>query len=380
MGRPRSAARLYLRHRAGRPPVWVILDGQREVSTGCGEGDDRGAGVALARHLAAKFAAPGALPPGELYIDEVMASYLKEHAAHSPSRAFLVHTAGPILEWWTMKTLADITGGNCRAYVAWRTAQNRKRHPGSQKAPAPISDQTARHELKTLRTAVNWYHREHGPLPSVPRVTLPARAPQRLDYWLSRDEVAARIRAARRRGDTRHVARLLLIGVYSGTRPGAIMRLEWTPSTDGGWLDLENAVLHRRGLGARRSKKRAPPARIHARLLPHLVRWHSADMAAGISHVIHHNGAPVMKLRRSWAGVAGRANAARHDTPHIVRHTAATWQMQAGTDLAEAAGYLGMTPETLWETYGHHHPDFQAAAAQAVAKRAAGVRRSRWAT
>ena len=44
--------------------------------------------------------------------------------------------------------------------------------------------------------------------------------------------------------------------------------------------------------------------------------------------------------------------------------------MQAGVDFFEAGGYLGMSPETLWETYGHHHPDYQSAAASAVSRRA----------
>jgi integrase len=38
-------------------------------------------------------------------------------------------------------------------------------------------------------------------------------------------------------------------------------------------------------------------------------------------------------------------------TPHILRHTAATWLMQAGTDLWEAAGFLGMSPETQRDVY-----------------------------
>jgi hypothetical protein len=150
----------------------------------------------------------------------VIASYLKEHAAHSPSRVWIGHTAGPILNWWADKTLADVSGANCREYVTWRTAQ-KHRHGKNAK---PISVQTARHELKTLRTAINWYHAEHGPLPSVPKVTLPQKKAQRSDYWLTREEVAARIRAARSSPRLRHVARLILIGIYTGTRPGAILR------------------------------------------------------------------------------------------------------------------------------------------------------------
>lgn len=360
MSRRREAPRLRLRLR--QPPrghIWEIRDGALRISTGCGEHDSQEAHEALARYIAGKYSPPGALPAGKLLIDEVIAAYLSEYAQHSPSREFLLHTARPTLQWWSGKKLADVNGRNCRGYVAWRT---RQMNGGRQ-----ISEQTARHDLKTLRSAINWYHREHGPLPSVPRVTLPEKAPQRKDYWLTRDQVAARIRAARKSARTAHVARVLLIGVYTGTRPGAILDLKWLPSAIGGWFDLDECVLHRRGPNARRSKKRQPPARIHSRLVPHLQRWRAQDLARGITAVIHYQGLPVKKLRRSWKTVAGLTS--WNDAPHIVRHTAATWQMQAGTNLYEAAGYLGMSPETLWQIYGHHHPDFQSEAAKAIGKR-----------
>jgi integrase len=53
-------------------------------------------------------------------------------------------------------------------------------------------------------------------------------------------------------------------------------------------------------------------------------------------------------------------------TPHVLRHTAATWAMQAGGDVWQIAGFLGMTVEMLQERYGHHHPDYQGDAARAV--------------
>ena len=369
MPQQRKAPRLYLkRRRLPRRHVWVIRDGEIEVGTGCGQHDTRAAEEALARYIAEKYKPPGALAASELFVDEIIAAYLNEYAKHSPSREFLTHTAAPVLEWWTGKKLSLVNGANCRKYVLWRTGQKHRRA----KARKPISEQTARHDLKTLRSAIRWYHREYGPLPSVPTVTLPPKAAQRQDYWLTRDEVAARIHAARKNSRTHHVARQLLIGVYTGTRPGAILRLMWLPSAAGGWFDLENGVLHRRAMGARRTRKRQPPARIHARLMPHLRRWRKADMAKRITSVIHYQGSPVKKLRNSWNTVAKAAGTTRKDGPHITRHTAATWQMQAGTNLYEAAGYLGMSPETLWETYGHHHPDFQSDAATAVSKKARG--------
>ena len=48
-------------------------------------------------------------------------------------------------------------------------------------------------------------------------------------------------------------------------------------------------------------------------------------------------------------------------TPHILRHTAATWPMQGGGDVWQVAGFLGMTVEKLEGVYGHHHPDYQRA-------------------
>ena len=56
-------------------------------------------------------------------------------------------------------------------------------------------------------------------------------------------------------------------------------------------------------------------------------------------------------------------------SPHTLRHTAATWLMQRGTDPWQAAGYLGMSLDVLLNTYGHHHPDYLSDAVDKIAKR-----------
>jgi integrase len=285
-------------------------------------------------------------------IADVLNAYLSEHAPQTRSQDFIVHTARPVLEWWGLKKLSEIKGGSCREYVRWRLAQG-------------VSRWTARHDLSTLAAAVRFYAREYGPLSMVPVVTLPKK-PRPRDRWLTRKEVAAMMRAARARPETRHVARFILVAVYSGTRSRAVLGLRWVASANAGWFDLEREVLYRQGSAEEESRKRRPPARIHRRLLAHLRRWEGLDRAKGISHVIHYNGQPIQKLRRSWDSVCGRAGVGEDVVPHTCRHTAATWQMQAGTEHFEAAGYLGMSIEMLVRVYGHHHPGFQSTAARAV--------------
>jgi integrase len=296
-----------------------------------------------------------------------MTAYLNEHAPNTASKDWIADMAADVIEWWGDKALSEVNGRNCRAYVAWRTAQpiqKATKNPGRL-----VGDQTARHELKTLRAAINYYHKEHGPLVSVPAVTLPSRTPTREDYFWSEKEAARRLFAAWRRQETRHVARMILIGLYTGTRPGAIYRLRWLPSPEGGWIDLDAGLIHRRAAGAVRNKKRQPPVRIHQRLLPHLRRWRDADLRLGVASVIHYDRQPIKKIRRSWETLRKEVGAKRKDSPHILRHTAATWFMQSGIDVAQVAGFLGMSVQVLIDVYGHHHPQFQEAVAQATPRK-----------
>lgn len=396
MPRRSKGPRLYLRGRRGRERVWVILGLGPEKSTGCGESDRDGAERELARHITAKYEPPKT--GGDLErtsIADVINIYLKEHAPKTSDPKKIAYLAQGILEWWGDKFLSDIRAITCDNYVAWRTSQKRK-----SRRDGMVSDQTARHELTLLRTAISHYHSNYGPLTAVPVITRPRMRGSRVNYYLTRKQVTERIRAARRLKRCKHVIRALLIGVYTGTRPGAARRLHWIPSTTGGWFDLEAGILHRNPEGQAQTNKRQTPCRIHRRLMPWLRRWYHQDMVIGlrrrrrdgdsrvyervvVPHVISYAGKPIGKLRRSWLSVAVEAGHAKlvgsdadgrpiweaPDGPHIMRHTAATWQMQSGTLLTDAADYLGMDPQTLWDVYGHHHPEFQSDAAMADGRR-----------
>jgi integrase len=65
------------------------------------------------------------------------------------------------------------------------------------------------------------------------------------------------------------------------------------------------------------------------------------------------------KIKTAWGSIVDDAGLGADVVRHILRHTAATWLMQRGTDPWQAAGWLAMTLEQLQANYGHHHPDFQ---------------------
>jgi hypothetical protein len=84
---------------------------------------------------------------------------------------------------------------------------------------------------------------------------------------------------------------------------------------------------------------------------------------------VEFNGKPVASVKNAFRSAVELANLPGKITPHTLRHTAATWLMQRGVPIWEAAGFLGMSPEVLQDTYGHHHPDYLQGAAAAISQK-----------
>ena len=153
-----------------------------------------------------------------------------------------------------------------------------------------------------------------------------------------------------------HLRRAILLQLYTGSRPGVILALRWDQ------IDLAAGVLHRLLRGATQDdKKRAPPVRLGRRIHAHLRRWKRLD-GPSIKHVCHYNGQPTRDPHDTWRK-AVKAAGLTGITRHTLRHTRATWMMQRGVPIWEAAGFLGMTIKTLEAIYGHHSPDHQGRAA-----------------
>jgi integrase len=175
-----------------------------------------------------------------------------------------------------------------------------------------------------LGAALRWCWKE-GKIDRLMPISLPPQAGPRQRH-LNRSEVAALLAGAlgwdrdgvrHRTKINRHLARFILIALYTGTRHDAILRLRWVPNTDSGWIDLGSAVIYRRASGAVDKGKRRPPVPVTPRLLPHLRRWRRLTT----THVIEYAGRPInSKERRAWRTARELAGLGADVTPHNALH------------------------------------------------------------
>jgi integrase len=354
MPRQAKPPRLYLRQaqrdkdrRVTHAATYIILDGGRQFGTGCGAHDIDGANNALAAYIGRKYTAAARSGPrhtSEIPVVDVLTLYAKDvvpkYAQPKPAIGRLQRLGA----FFANKTLADINGPLCRAYAEKRT-----------------TDTVARSDLVVLQAAIN-HHLREGLHDRIIKVVMPSRRPPR-DRWLTRSEASRMIWRAWRarevkygkvteRFPRRHLARFLLVGLYTGSRADVIASASFEPQPGRPYIDLNDGMFYRRPAGAKETNKRRPTVRIPPRLLAHMRRW----QRLGARYPVEIGGKPIKRIRFAlqWTaeelGITGV-------TPHTLRHTCATWLVRDGVDLWEIAGFLGMSVQTLEKNYAHHSPD-----------------------
>lgn len=197
---------------------------------------------------------------------------------------------------------------------------------------------------------------KNGKLTRTVAVSLPAK-PESRKRWLTREEAAKLIRAARTEKARLYMPLFILLGIYTGRRKEAILSLRCPQ------VDLERGVIDFEVPGRGRTKKQRGAVPIPSHLLAHLKRARKRGTELG--YVLHINGNPIGDIKKGFAAACERAGI-EDATPHTLRHTAATWLMQSGVKTWEAAGFLAMSEKMLIDLYGHHHPGYMRAAAEAI--------------
>ena len=347
----------------GRPSVWIIRDrfnGQRkDTSTGLGalasEWDRRDA---LSRYLNERHdpTPKGERDPNQALVSDCLSVYLADRlerirksglrrsdSRQNEARAISIR----LIKFFGTFTVSEINGQLQKSYAKGRGSQS-----------------SARRDLIFLAAAINSYTKHAGGLRLTFSPLLPDQSSPR-ERWLTRHEAARLIRAAWRARQTdrgggegrfvgKHVARSILVALYTGSRSGSICDATVIPTIGRTFVDLDRGVFVRKALGAKETNKKAPTIDLPPRLLAHMRRW----WRLGISNhsVIEWNGKPVKNAYHGFIAARDAAGLGKDVVQHTLRHTAVSWYVRAGVPTDVVGKYIGMSEAVLRKTYAHHMP------------------------
>src|SRR5437667_6616283 len=271
MPRRGKGARLQLkaarRNKSGKvthQATWIIRDNGRDVSTGCAADEIAVAEEKLRDYITSKHTPKRRIRHiDDIAIADVLSIYLDAQLDKLRSRFNIDSESEDTVpdirkfkkrierlnEWWGAKMLGEVNGEACRSY-----AKKRGKKGG------------ARRDLEDLRAAIG-HHAAEGFHREIVKVSLPEKGQPR-DKWLTRSDAAKLIwtcwryremqkrsrrpiddvKAPTAKRPLRHLARFVLLGIYSGTRAGAIAAASPIPALGRSYVDLERRRYYRRRL------------------------------------------------------------------------------------------------------------------------------------
>lgn len=299
------------------------------------------------------------------YLDSLDEDHSGPEATHVPW----------LIEHFGGMTCSQVNIDTCKGYVTARTT--------GAIGHKPVKQTTAKRELETLSAALNraW---KAGKLDRPIAVWKPGTDEQEA-RWLTRDEAARLLRGAlgftpkgfdadgRVTGYTRvtrpnyHVARFILIALYTATRHAAVLGLRWERNARSGSIDLKERRIYRRGTEERETRKRRRPCPIPDRLLPHLRRWRRLTVIGPAEYA----GEIIQRQKTGFEAARRLAKLGDEVTPHTLKHTCITWMLQKGVQTWEVAGFTSTSENLISRRYGHHCPDHMENARKALSRRRA---------
>ena len=238
----------------------------------------------------------------------------------------------------------EIHADYCRAYARERFELGR-------------AQATVWTELARLRSCLQWAFKK-GLITRIPDIWVPSSGEAR-DRVLTESEVWRLLDAC----VTPHVRLFVLMAIASAGRHRAILELTWDRVDFGkGLIDLRKKVkldpMSKRG-----QKGRAVVP------MNNLLRAALSEARAGAltDHVVEWDGKPIGSIKKAFRAATIRAGLSKDVTPHVLRHTAATWLTESDVPLEQVARYLGHRHVTTTEAiYSKPRGHYLREASQAV--------------
>lgn len=272
------------------------------------------------------LSAPG--PETTLTFDDVLLAFLLDQGAAKSAvrdRAGLLH----LYPAFTGRRWCEIGALEVRRYIRVR-----------QRAGAAAS--TINKEIGLLSRAARWAGVEFGQALENPAAGLKLREPEGRVRWLTQRQAAALVAAAGRLGPRAgHLPELITLALHTGMRKGELLGLEWAR------VDETQHLVYLEAQHTKSARRRSIPLNGLA--------WAALERrrALGAGPLVFGG---VKDVKRSFAHacqLAGITNFRFHD----LRHTFASWLVQAGVPLPEVRDLLGHASIEMTERYAHLAPE-----------------------
>lgn len=244
-------------------------------------------------------------------------------------------------------TPEEVHADYCRAYARERFALGR-------------AQATVWTELARLRSCLQWAFKK-GLITRIPDIWIPSSGEAR-QRVLTEDEVWRLLDAC----VSPHVRLFVLLAIASGGRHTAILELTWDR------VDFENGLTDlRKKVTLDPMSKRGQKGRA---VVPmnNLLRAALSEARTGAltDHVIEWDGKPLRSIKKAFRAAVLRAGLGNDVTPHVLRHTAATWLTESDVDMQKVARFLGHRHVTTTEgIYSKPRGHYLRGAAEAVETR-----------
>src|SRR5258708_5756010 len=270
--------------------------------------------------------------------DELMVRYLKATSdeMRSPERA--KYAIQRLMTTFSGRMMERLRRADISAYIEMRKA-------------AGVGPYTVNRELDLLSAAINYARKRWDWDIQNPVAGMSLREPEGRLRWISHAEADVLIREAEKEPRSPHLADFIRLALNTGCRKNELLKLSWDR------VDLKSNLLRLEGRDTKSGKRRAVPLNEEARrALLNRARFRAEHCPDSGWVFSNRKGKRVQNVHNGFKGARGRAKIMDLRV-HDLRHTCASWLVQAGVPLLKVSKLLGHSTIEMTERYAHLAPE-----------------------
>lgn len=239
---------------------------------------------------------------------------------------------------FTGKSAEQIRRSDVAAYIGKRKADG-------------VAASTINRELNSLSAAFIYVCRNLEWNVQNPVEGMLLKKPEGRLRWLSRLEADALIEEAAKEPKSPHLADFIRLALNTGCRKNELLKLSWDR------VDLKANYIRLEGENTKNGKRRFVPMSQEARQAMLSRARFRAEHCPDSSWVFaHKNGERVQFMQNGFQAACKRAGITNFRV-HDLRHTCASWLVNAGVPLPEVRDLLGHSSIEMTERYAHLSPE-----------------------